>query len=153
MQKNNVFLILTAVLFIISAVGVSAQSAAVVDELLGQETAKFGESVYMITVGSGLVDDSASIPEAMKAAAEEKWISSRDEAGDEISLGELSLLTMKAFKIHGGVMYMLFHSPRYAVRELAYLDIVRGEAHPGNTLSGEDVLDILSRTISMKGGN
>ena len=152
MQKNNVFLIFTALIFLISAVCVSAQSSDIVDDLLDQGTAKFGESVYMITVGSGVVDESASIETAMKTAAEKHWIKSRDDAKDDISLGEVAFITMKALKMHGGLMYLIFPSPRYAVRELAYLGIIQGEAHPGNPLSGEDVMDILSKAIALKGG-
>jgi len=150
MQKNKVFIVLTAALFIFAAVGLSAQSMEIIDDLLGQESANFGESVYMITVGGGIVDESASISEAMEAASEKKWIRSKTSADDTITLGEVSLLTMKALKIRGGLMYKLFPTPRYAVRELAYLEIFRGEAHPNNEISGEDVVKLLSQAISWK---
>ncbi|MDC7227357.1 MAG: hypothetical protein PQJ61_11400 [Spirochaetales bacterium] len=152
MQKIKVFLILTSLLIFISAVGLSAQSMNIIDDLLDQEVAEYGEAVYLITVGSGAVNESASISEAMSTAAEEKWISKRADADDSISLGEVSYIIMKSLKIRGGLMYKLFPSPRYAVRELAYLEIVTGQAHPGDNLSGEDVMNILSRAIDFKEG-
>jgi hypothetical protein len=38
-------------------------------------------------------------------------------------------------------------SPRYATRELAYLDIISGPAKPGMPLSGERALRILERVL------
>jgi hypothetical protein len=150
MQKINVFLIISAVILLFGTVNVTAQSMEIIDDLLLAETADFGSSVYMIAVGSGLADESVSISEAVDLISENKWNKSRKKADDPISLGELSFITMKALKMHGGLMYSLMPSSRYAVRELAYLGLIEGEAHPGNKVNGEDVLNILSQAIALK---
>ncbi len=152
MQKNHVFLILTVALLVFAAAGVFAQSADIVDNLLSQENARFGEAVYMIAVGSGLASESVSIADAVKIIKDKHWTGAFKNSTDPITLGEVSFITMKALKIHGGLMYTLFPSPRYAVRELAYLGFIEGEAHPGNKMKGDQVLEILSKAIAFKEG-
>ena len=150
MQKIKVFLICTAVIFLIGAAGVTAQSMDIIDNLLESETADFGDSVYMIAVGSGIADESVSTSEAVNIISEKKWNKSGKKAGDQITVGEMSFITMKALKIRGGLMYTLMPSGRYAAREFAYLGLIEGGAHPGDKMKGADVLNILSQAIALK---
>lgn len=150
MQKIKVFLICIAIIFLISAAGVTAQSMDIIDNLLESKTANFGASVYMIAVGSGIADESVSISEAVDIISEKKWNKSRKEADEPITLGEMSFITMKALKLPGGIMYSLIPSARYALREFAYLGLIEGGAHPGDEIRGTDVLNILSQAIALK---
>ena len=153
MQKNKVFFILTAILFMITFSNLSAQSNEVVDNLLLAKEAGFGETAYMIAVGSGLADESISTAEAVSIISEKKWNRQNKTAGDKITLGETSFLIMKALEMKGGIMYSLMPSPRYAVRELNYLGLLNTEPHPNRSVSGKDVLDILAEAIALKEEN
>lgn len=150
MQKTKVFVILAAVIFLITAGSVSAQSNQVLDNLLLAQEANFGEAVYMIAVGSGIADEDMSVADAVQLVSENRWNKAGKGAGDKITLGEASFIIMKALKIRGGLMYMLFPSPRYAVRELDYLEFLNVEPHPRNKITGKDFLDILNKAIAYK---
>jgi len=150
MQKIKVFLISIVVIFVIAAAGVSGQSMQIIDDLLATENAEFGDSVYMIAIGSGLADDSATVSEAVELINKKGWNVSNKTAEHAITLGELSFVIMQALDVEGGIMYGLLPSPRYAVRELNYLGLIDGEAHPGNPVSGSDVIKILSGALEIK---
>ncbi len=150
MQKNKVFLIFTAVIILVGAASLNAQSMEIVDNLLASGEAGFGESVYMIAVGSGIADENATINDAVNIITENKWNKSHKEASDPVTLGEMSYIIMQAFGMKGGIMYTLFPSPRYAVRELVFLEVLDSGAHPNKTVTGEDVINILSKAIELK---
>ena len=150
MQKIKVFLISCFIIFAVAVSGISAQSADVVDNLLASENANFGDSVYMAVVGSGLADDTISIDEAVKLINSKGLNAGNKSAEKNISLGEFSYIVMKLFQMDGGIMYMLFPSPRYAARELDYLGLIDGDAHPGNPVSGSEIIRIISGVIDIK---
>jgi hypothetical protein len=76
-------------------------------------------------------------------AREQGWLQ-KDDAG-QISLKETAFLVMNAFEIKGGVLYALFHNPRYAYRELCYRDIIQGRSDPDFAVSGHRLLQIIAR--------
>jgi hypothetical protein len=153
MQKNKVFLTFTLVLLLVAAAGITAQSPEIMDNLLESDAATFGESAYMIAVGSGIAEDDVSIPEAVKLIEQKGWSKSGREADSLVTLGEFSFMVMEALELEGGIMYSLFPSPRYAVRELAFKGFVTSEPHPGNLVGGDDVLSILSLAVSSREAN
>jgi hypothetical protein len=59
---------------------------------------------------------------------------------------------MKAFDLHGGAMYRISSSPRYAYRELLYLRIIQGASDPSQKVSGERLMRILGRALDHAGG-
>ena len=69
-----------------------------------------------------------------------------DEPADHaIERGTLAVALVRALSIRGGVtMSVLGPSPRYAVRELQYLDIYPVSS-PNQTFKGSEFLSILSR--------
>jgi len=150
MQKIKVFLSSIVVIFVIAVAGVSGQSMQIMDDLLATATADFGDSVYMIAIGSGIADDSVTVSEAVELISKKGWNVSNKTAEEAVNLGELSFVIMQALDMKGGIMYSLIPSPRYAVRELNYLGLIDGEAHPGNPVRGSDVIKILSGAIEIK---
>jgi hypothetical protein len=58
---------------------------------------------------------------------------------------------MRAFNIPGSFLYALFPGPRYAFRELDYLDLIPGRKDPAAKVSGERLLIILGRVLSHTG--
>ena len=150
MQKNKVFLILTVLIFMAAAAGISAQSMQVIDDLLAADQALFGDSVYMVAVGSGIADESVSTAKAVEIISDKGWNVENKKGDSPITLGELSFITMQAFDLEGGIMYMLMPSARYAVRELAFEGVISVEAHPGNAVKGDEVLRIISGAVDLK---
>jgi hypothetical protein len=129
-----------------------AQFEEQVDQLLEQETAHFGTTVYLVLVAAEHCEDTESVSRAMEILKDKKWeipVKGEDEV---ITLGEYAFLLMKAFQIPGGIMYMVLPGPRYATRELAYLKLITQRPVPGRTVSGEEVMTILTRVMEWKEG-
>ncbi|MGA2615213.1 MAG: hypothetical protein ABSG38_17395 [Spirochaetia bacterium] len=133
------------------AASVEAQSNAVVDSLLSEKAATFGEAVYMVMAAITAVPDTASPADAITALQAQKWEVKVQDASSPVTLGQYSYLLMRAFKMRGGLMYSLFPGPRYAARELAFRKLISGDSSPYRTLSGEEVVQILGSVMSYEG--
>lgn len=125
-----------------------AQSNALLDQLLSQNRADFGDAVYLVMTAAKLVPDTASVSDAVSALTAQPWKVKILDAAAPITVGEYSYLLMRAFKLHGGIMYSIVPGPRYAARELAYLNILVGDTSPYRTLSGREVVQILGNVLS-----
>lgn len=132
-HKTITVLLFVFVLLFISQL-ISAQSNAVIDRLIEQETASYADAVYMLRSAAG---DSTEPP-------------SESVTDRTISLGEYSHLVMESFEFPGGIMYRLFPGPRYAAREFAYHGFIRGSEMPGRTITGREVINILRRVLEWK---
>jgi len=136
--------------FVLTMTGVSflaAQSNEVLDVVLGQAALSYANAAYLVGTSSGHLPDTVT-PEDAVAQVEQAGLGIKGHNPDApVSLGQFSYMLTRAFGIHGGIMYTLLPGPRYATRELAYLDIISGPAKPGMTLSGERALRILEQVL------
>jgi len=138
------FILLGAVLH------VSAQSNEVLDALLEEETTSFGKAAYLVLTASARISDDATPAEAAAEIAGQGWTVPKRAAEEPLTLGEYSFLLMQAFELKGGVMYRILPGPRYAGRELAYLQFIKGNTSPYRTFSGEEAIGILGRLMEWK---
>jgi hypothetical protein len=148
MKKSGVFfaLLLSAV------VPLCAQSNQLLDQLLDQPQASFGNIVYMTLTAVKMVPETATAEQAIQMLQQQNWKVAIRPADAPISLGDYSFLLMKAFKISGGIFYSLFPSPRYACRELGFRKVIPVDARPLRTISGEEAVRILGNMIALQGG-
>jgi hypothetical protein len=135
----------------LSAVGAIAQSNADVDRLLAEDKATVADASYLILAASKIVPDSAGADAVMAALSQRKLLQGARAAADPITLGEVSYLIMQTLDIKGGLLYLAFPGPRYAARELAWLRLIQGNAHPARTISGQEVMHILGGALELKG--
>ncbi len=149
-NSKTVFIILSCVFIVLLSGNVFAQSNDIVDELLLEEEATFGKTVYLVLVASSIIADESSIDNAVTALQEQEWKIETRGKNEPIKLGELSLVLMKSLEINGGLMYKITSNARYACRELSYLGLVIGNSSPYRTLSGEEALMFISRVIDWK---
>jgi len=150
MKKSCLFLIMSGVFFSLALSNLSAQSNETLDSFLEQEKALFGHSAYMILTAVGSLPDDSSVVEASLALEESDIQFPSSPADEPITLGEYSFLIMQALEIDGGLMYRVFPGPRYAARELKYLNFIPGSAGPGRSLSGIEAIQILGRALEWK---
>jgi hypothetical protein len=148
MTKSGAFLIL---LFSM-ALPLAAQSNQLLDQLLDQSEAHFGDVVYMTLTAAKLLPDTATPEEALQTLRRQEWKIQILPGEAPIPLGDYAFLLMKAFKLTGGVLYSLFPGPRYACRELGYLKIITADARPNRSLSGEEAVRILGNVMARKEG-
>ncbi len=128
----------------------SAQSNALIDDFLAEESASFGKAVYFVMAASAIIAEDSSLEGAVNALGARGWLVKDKKPDEPITLGEYSLLIMKALDIHGGIMYRIFPRPRYAARELDYLGFIVGKSHPGRSISGEEALRMLGRILEWR---
>jgi hypothetical protein len=142
-------------LLLITTVGLrlDAQSNEVIDELLEQEQARYGQAVYLVLVAVELLPEDAIEEEAIEMLEQTGWGIPIKAPEETILLGEYAFLVMKALDMPGGVMYAAFPGPRYASRELNYRRITLGRNNPYKTLSGTEVVSILGRAMRWKERN
>lgn len=128
-----------------------AQTAASLDRILEQESITFGSASYLLLSAKGEISDEADFAEAVRLMSEREKFFSGWSSGQRLSLGEYSLLIMRSFDRSGGLMFRLLPGPRYAVRELAFLEIVQGGSYPNSEVSGNRAVRILERYLHVTG--
>lgn len=145
---------LTCSLFVLllGGLGAFAQSNQVVDRLLDEKAAAFGDAAYLILNAAGVVPESATGADAVAAVNAGGYFRGTHTETQPMTLGEACFLIMKTQKMKGGVLYMLLPGPRYAAREFVYLHLVQGNTHPGRTVTGEEVMRMLEAAIERVGG-
>jgi hypothetical protein len=148
MTKRGLFL-----MFAMAAIAVpllTAQSNEVLDSVLGEATISYGNAAYLVGTASGRLPETTSPADAGSLLEQEGLGRPGLSPTDPVTLGDFSFMLTRAFGIHGGIMYRILPSPRYATRELAYLGVISGPAKPGMPLSGERALRILERILNRK---
>ena len=145
-------LLVLAVLFTLVCVqhGFS-QSNEVIDQLLEEEQATLGNTVYLVFLAADIAAEDWSVDRSIQELQSRGW--GFDDAATDtvVDLGSMSFLLMKTFGMRGGIMYSLFPGRRYAARELAFLGFVPGYASPKRVLEGQEVTHILGRTLDHLG--
>lgn len=147
-------LIVLAVVTVVALAGppVGAQSNEMLDRLLEREQATHGETAYLVLVAAGRLSEDSSPELAAAALVEQGWKIVVREAGEAARLGEYAYLLAQAFELKGGVMYRLLPGPRYAARELSYMQVIQGSGSPSRTLSGEEAVRMLGSLLDWKEG-
>lgn len=145
-------LVLIVALLPACTTGLWAQSDTVMDTLLAEKSASFGEAVYLVMTAMNAVPDTASVEDAVTAAGQQSWRLPKADAASPITLGQYSFLLMQAFHVRGGLMYSLFPGPRYAARELAFRKLIAGDASPYRAVSGTEAVQILGSLLEKEGG-
>ena len=146
-------LILFSLVLVCLPLIVSAQANTIIDELLEKDKADWGNTAYMVLTAAELIDENTDISEVLNSIDLQQWKMEIKQTNDLITLGEYSYLLMKAFDVPGGLMYKLIPGPRYAARELSYLNLIDNDKSPYRTLSGEEVLRIMGRLLEWKEEN
>jgi hypothetical protein len=126
-----------------------AQTADEMDRILSTQEITYDQAARFVLTAANALPAGGN---AFTIARERQWLPAKADssisADKPISLGELSLLIMKAFDLKGGIFYSIFPVPRYACRELVYLRIIQGRTDPGGRFDGGTFLQILSRVLS-----
>ena len=151
MKIKRLFLLIS--LFVCLPLFLHSQSNMVIDELLEKENAGFGRTSYMVFTAIGILRDDATFEESLVYLNKMNWKMKDRKTEDHITIGEYSYMLMKSFNIDGGIMYRIFQGPRYAARELAYLNFIDNDKSPYRKLSGEEVIRILGRILEWKEAN
>jgi hypothetical protein len=135
-----------AAALILHAVLAWGQTAVELEGLLQAEAVTYTQAAYF-TLASAPGEAPATPDAAFAFAVGQGWLAEDVEPDASITLGEASLLMMKAFDLSGGMMYSFIPGPRYAARELSYRGYIQGRSDPSGELSGTWFLQILGRVV------
>jgi hypothetical protein len=127
---------------------ISAQTAAEVEILLGTSSITYGQAARFVLRASDAFRTSDTRA-AFNFASENNWLPKNVSADSEARLDGISLLFMRSFGLKGGLLYSLFKSPHYAYRELEALNAFKGKYDPFNSVSGDQILFITSRILTI----
>lgn len=121
------------------------QSADFVTELLQTEKATFGQICYFTVVHRGLVDETASIEEALIALKNREEVSANTAADAAANYEDAAYLFSKIWNVKGHLLFTLTKgSRRYAFKKFQKDRIVPLHADPQESLSGVDILNIFT---------
>ncbi|MFP3960094.1 MAG: hypothetical protein ACLFUX_07980 [Spirochaetaceae bacterium] len=129
------------------AVAAGAQSNEVIDEILDRDAATFGQAAYVVFLAAEEAPEDASVEEVHRGISWSDWNLDQKPADEPVRLGEFSYLLMESFDIPGGIMYRLIPGPRYAARELDYLDFLLRRGDPSRVVSGQEMLHAVGQAL------
>jgi len=118
-----------------------------IETLLRAHTVTYAQAARFVLEASNTMT-TAVHEDAFQYAQEQGWLPKNAEAGDTARLDGIAFLLMRSFGLKGGIFYTLIPNPRYAYRELAYIDAIQGRADPAMAVSGEKLLFITGRILS-----
>jgi hypothetical protein len=128
------------------------QTSAEMESLLEAKEISTAEAAYFVL--AGVSENPPQNPEAAFVWAREKgWLPGTAESKGGMTLGNFSLLVMRAFGIEGGLMYRVFPVSRYAFRAMVSRGFIEGRAYPGQKVSGGQFLRVLERVMAEGEGN
>jgi hypothetical protein len=128
-----------------------AQTAAEIEALLETPAVSYAQAAR-IAVKAADVAAVSSLEEAFAFAVERNWLPKNASPDTEARLDGVSLLFMRAFDIKGGLFYSLIKNPHYAYRELERRNAFKGRSDPHNAVSGDQLLFITGRVLSITEG-
>ncbi|MFP3043678.1 hypothetical protein LQZ19_17835 [Treponema primitia] len=127
-----------------------AQTAALMDDALESRELSAAQAAYFVLTAAELIPPDAGIAAAFTQARSDKWLRN-NKADSPISMGELSYLIMRAFKLKGSVFYRLFPGPRYAYRELVYRRLIPPPNDPAGRVTGREFFQVLGNVLRTSG--
>jgi len=129
----------------------SAQTGAEIEALLKTSPVTYAQAARFVLKASeaAVISDPK---EAFNYAVERDWLPKNVSPDSEARLDGISLLFMQSFQFKGGLFYTLFKNPHYAYRELAARGVFKSKSDPLMAVSGEQLLFITSRLLSIAEG-
>jgi hypothetical protein len=128
-----------------------AQTAAEIEALLETPAVSYAQAAS-IAVKAADAAAVSSLEEAFAFAAERNWLPKNASPDTEARLDGVSLLFMRVFDIKGGLFYSLIKNPHYAYREMERRNAFKGRSDPQMAVSGDQLLFITGRILSIMEG-
>ena len=145
---KRVYIVLIVVFLL--AASLSAQSNQIIDQILAESRLTGGSAAYLVmSVGDGAAEPaSREAAWSELTAAYDLQVYGLQSIEDPVSMGLFSYLLQERLDLPRGVGSTLMAGPRYALRDLKFLQIVQGQVSSAGELSGERALRILGRALT-----
>jgi hypothetical protein len=131
-----------------------AQTAAEIESLLETPAVSYAQAarVALRAADAAEAAEVSGPEEAFAFAAARNWLPKNASPDAEARLDGVSLLFMRAFGLKGGLFYSLIKNPHYAYRELERRNAFKGGSDPHDAVSGDLLLFITGRLLSITEG-
>ena len=153
MRKKVIFILAACLL---PAAAAFAQTAQELDALLETEAISCAQAAYFVLAfvsdGESQSIDADIQKSAFEQAMANGWFKKGTKPEENATLGKLSFLIMKAFKMKSSLMYRIFPGPRYAFRTMVNRSLIQGTADPGMKVNGDRFLMILGNVLDAAEG-
>jgi hypothetical protein len=146
LYKKQIFLFYIFCFCVLSAL--SAQTASEIETLLKTPAVTYAQAARFAIKASETAEIN-NPGEAFNFAVERNWLPKNVSPDSEARLDVISMLYMGSFKLKGGLFYSLFKNPHYAYRELTARKAFKGKSEPKTVVSGEQLLFLTSRILSI----
>ncbi len=131
---------------------VPAQSSEFLDRILAEDELRLGSALYLaITAGYALQDQGYDVDVVTSLRRVQQRVDLDSEA--PLTLGQYAFILQEFFDLPLGILSRVIPGPRYATRDLAHADIIRGRAYPSMPLSGRRGLRIIGRALAYMEGD
>ncbi|MDR0494431.1 MAG: hypothetical protein LBG95_02215 [Treponema sp.] len=127
-----------------------AQTAAKIESLLETPAVSYAQAAYFVLEAADTAV-TAYPEEAFDYVVKQKWLPKKVSPNDAARLDRVSLLLMRSFGLKGGLFYTIAKNPHYAYREMVYCGVIQGKTDPHAAVSGEQLLFITGRILSIFG--
>ena len=144
MTKSKLIIFFTVLILFLPAF-LCAQTAEQLEIVLGASSITCDQAARFVYASVSGEQDTKG---AFEKVLDNGWLPGGTTSEENITLGKLSFLLMKAFDIKGGLMFALFPGPRYAYRNMVSRNIIQGSSDPAMTVSGERFLLILGKILN-----
>jgi hypothetical protein len=150
--KMNKKTLLLSLIFTAFLIPLFSQSNEELDRFLSQDKADLATSAWLIYLSAEILPYDATPADAMEylMASENGSIFQDENSEALISYSEFAYLIMSIHKLPGGLFYNIFHSPRYAAKEMSYRRWMPGDPKPGALLTPWDVTTSISQVLNWK---
>ncbi len=118
----------------------------ILDRVRTGVTVTYADGSRAALAAAGRLDLSAGSATESRDRAEEELPLRRTQLNDAVTASEFAFFVVEAFNVPTGLMYRLFPSPRYALRELRFRDLMATELESQELIDGRSALTVLSRT-------
>lgn len=120
------------------------QSDEILDKLYASEVALTSYTTLVVLQAAGHLTLDATVNDAKVYLETQEWGVTVLKDEEFMSKGGFSLLVMEAFDLPHGLIYNIFPSRRYALKEMVYRGYILGNPYPGDPISSFDVVYVLS---------
>ena len=135
----------------LSAQGLTGNTSAAQEmaNLLNTKEVTYGQA-SRFALDAANVFSALNDEEAFNFAVQQNWLKGNVNHSDPARLDKIAFLLMGSFEKRGGLMYSIFKSPRYAYRELMYLNVIQKRASPSMYVSGDQFLFYVNRLLGLR---
>ena len=145
MTKTKLFLVLLVSL--VFSQSAWAQTAEIMDRIVGTSAISVSQAAYLVFVASGKLAEDSTPDQAFSLFQEMNWVDSGGNPDRPLRSDEYAYLLTRSYGLSGGLMAVFLPGPRYAYRDLVFRGLFSSQGDPDDTMTGVEAVRILGKVM------